>query len=176
MIVQDLFKNNMLYQNDDWDFSVFLPDYDCATWTLQYAFAKKDMEPFTIQSQAGTGSYFRFVVAAANTNKTPGLYVVTCSILDQTGKKTTLGQSQVTIRADLSLAENGDPRSPNRIAFDDVETALASGAGSDVQEYTVGGTVVKKNRAGLLALRAFYLGQVRQEAGVPAIGVIKYYL
>lgn len=177
MLTSDLFsKLKQLYQGDDWAFTVYLPDYDSSVYTLKFSFASKGIIPFTIQSQAGQGSTFTFSVSATETTSyIPGNYLVTASLLDGT-KKTTLGQNEVSILPDLTLVENGDPRHPYRIALDDCEIALASGAGSDVQEYTINGTTVKKNRAGLLALRAFYLSRVRQVTGVAAIRNINFYL
>lgn len=91
-------------------------------------------------------------------------------------QRITLGSTEITITPDPTLSSGGDPRSINRKALDDVEAALAAGAGSDVTEYTVAGTIIKKDRAGLLALRAYYLGQVRAEQGKPSIGTIFNYL
>ena len=170
MDIQSLFKYSFFYQGDSWDFFITLPDYDSSVYTLNYVFAKVNTPSFVVSSTVSTGTQFNFSVDSTVTSTyTPGLYYVSAYLTDGTGKKTTLGQSEILIKADISLAANGDPRTPNKIAFDDVEAALASGAGSDVIEYTVGGTTVKKNRQGLMDLRAFYLKRVRQEEGRLAI-------
>ena len=172
--INSIFSFPVLYVGDDLAFSINLYDYSPSIYTLNYTFAMRGETPFTITSTAGT---FDFTVANAVTALwTAGIYTVTAFLLDGTGKKTTLAQSEVTVRPDLSQVATGDPRSANRIALDDVEAALAAGAGSDVSEYTVAGTTVKKNRAGLMTLRAYFLKRVRAEQGINAIGTYKWTL
>ena len=177
MDINSLFKYKTFFQGDDWDFIITLPEFDATVYTLTYVFAKANVPSFSITSLPDNGSTFTFSVSNAVTSTyTPGLYYVSAILTDQAGKKQTAGQSEIQIKADISKAVNGDPRSQNKIALDEVEAALAAGAGSDVIEYTIGGRTVKKNRQGLLELRTFYLMRVRKEDGIPAIQNIYYNL
>lgn len=178
MDITKLFPVTQFYQGDDLSFNISLPDYDPSNYSITYLFRKLNTEPFTITSTpAVNGSFLMEVAATITADYTPGLYYVSAYFIETaTGKKTTAGQTEIQIKADISQLTNYDPRSSNKVALDAVEAALASGAGSDVIEYTIGGTTVKKDRKGLLALRAFYLQRVKAEDGKPAIGNILYNL
>ena len=167
MDLTKVFPFNRLYQGDSWKIETFLTDYDPAIYTLTYTFSKLGVTSFTISSTPGNGLFNFYVSHTVTTNYTPGLYYVTAKVIDSTGDIFTLGQAEIQVMADPATVT--DPRSPNRKALDDVEAALAAGAGSDLTEYTIGGTTVKKDRKGLLELRAFYLRRVRNEEGRPAI-------
>lgn len=174
MNIQDVFPVREFYQGDTIDLKLILTEFTSGTWQITYTFKKLGLEAFTVTSQTSPDGAFWFSVPAADTaDWTPGLYYVVATISDGT-KKFTLGQVEIQIKADLASVE--DPRSLNRKCLEDVEAALAAGAGSDVQEYTIGGTSVKKNRAGLLALRAHYLKRVRAEDGKASIGNVLYRL
>lgn len=177
MIISNIFPNKTFYQGDTWAFSVFLQNYDASLYTLNYQFAKINIIPFTISSTINPGNDFVFNVSSTLTaDYAPGIYTVSAKLTDSSNNKTTIGVTELEIKPDLSVIENGDPRSMNRKALDDIEDALALGAGSDVQEYTIAGSTYKKNRDGLLKLRAYYLVKVRKEMGISAIGVINYSL
>ena len=151
--------------------------YDSALWTCTYVFRIAGQPAFTVVSTpAGDGSFSILATATTTATRTPGRYTVTALLSDGSGNKYTAGQTEIEIKPDVSILANADPRSANRKALDDVDAALAAGAGSDVTEYTVAGTLIKKDRAGLLRLRAFYLLRVRAESGKPAIGNILYNL
>ena len=155
---------------------ISLYNYDSSLYTLSYNFKKLGADTITLVATSVSGSFTFSVTSATTATYTPGLYYVVASVVEtSSGNKTTLGQTEIQIRPDLSTF-NGDPRTAYKVALDDVEAALASGAGSDVQEYTVGGRTVKKNRTGLLELRNFYLQRVRVEDGKSTIGTISYYL
>jgi hypothetical protein len=147
--------------------------YDSTLWTCTYIFRILGSPSFSVASTpAGDGSFTVASPAATTATRLPGRYTVTALLTDGSGNKYTAGQAEIEIKPDVSILANSDPRSANRKALDDVEAALAAGAGSDVTEYTVAGTVIKKDRAGLLKLRSFYLLRVRAESGKPAIGTI----
>lgn len=176
MQLSKLFPITSLIQGDFWNFQVSLYNYDANLYTLTYTFKKMGSDTISMIAVNESGSFAFSVASATTSTYAPGLYYVVASIVEiATGNKTTLGQTELQIKPDLSTF-NGDPRSAYRIALDDVEAALAAGAGSDVQEYTVGGRTVKKNRLGLLELRNFYLQRVRVEAGKSTIGTIYYSL
>jgi hypothetical protein len=172
--ITKLFPVTQFYQGDDFSFNIYLPDYDSSLYSITYVFRKLNVDAFSITSTASLdGSFLMEVNATTTSDYIPGLYYVSAFLTETaTGKKTTVGQTEIQIKADISQLTNYDPRSQNKIALEAVEAALASGAGSDVIEYTIGGTIVKKDRKGLLALRAFYLTRVRAEAGKRAIGYI----
>lgn len=178
MDINKVFPKNTFFQGDTWKFNVSLLDYNATSWTLTYSFKKTDVDPFTITATMDTDGSFLFNVASTLTaDYIPGMYYVVAKITNVlTSEVYTVGRTEVQIKPDISLATNCDPRSTNKIALEAVEAALAAGAGSDVIEYTVGGTIVKKNRDGLLKLRAYYLAKVRQEDGKPAISNILYSL
>jgi hypothetical protein len=177
MDINDIIPARGWYQGDTISFPVILTDYDPTLWTLTYVLLGQGLPKTTFSSTPGADGTFLMAVAKTVTALwTPGTYYLTAYVTKVSdGTRVTLGQVEGTIWADLSVLA-GDPRSDNRKAFDDVEAALAAGAGSDVTEYTIAGTSMKKDRAGLLALRAFYLVRVRAEQGKPAIGNILYSL
>jgi hypothetical protein len=177
MDITKLFPNKIFYQGDSWEFSLNLSGYDSTLYTCSYVFKKAGSDTFSFSSTAGSDGSFAFSVASSVTaTYAPGLYYVVAYLTElATSKKFTAGNTEILIKPDL-LTFTGDPRSINRIALDDVEAALASGAGSDVSEYTIGSRTVKKNRAGLLELRNFYLLRVRAEMGISNLGQIFYNL
>ena len=176
MQLSKVFPIASLIQGDFWNFIVSLYNYDSSLYTLTYTFKKLGADTITINATSINGSFTFSVASATTAAYIPGLYYVVASIVETaTGNKTTLGQTEIQIKPDMSTF-NGDPRTPYKIALDDVEAALASGASSDVQEYTIGGRSVKKNRAGLIDLRNFYLARVRAEDGKSTIGNIYYNL
>lgn len=172
MDIRALFPFQVLVQGDSWEIPVRLTDYDSSVWTLSYVFRLAGKPATTLASTPGDDGAF---VISATTEQTaaitPGLYSV-AAILTSGTKRITAGATGIEVMPDLTSEDLADPRSLARRALDDVEAALAAGAGSDLVEYTVAGTVVKKDRAGLLALRAHYLQRVRTENGRPALGQI----
>lgn len=172
----DVFPFKSFYQGDTFDLNLNIQGYYSSEWTLTYTFRKAGQAAFQMVSTPVEDGLFSILVLPAVTSAyTPGLYIVTASLTDADSNKFTIDQQEIIIRPDVSLDSNSDPRTVARIALDDVNACLAAGAGSDMQEYTVGGTTIKKNREGLLALRAHYLKLVRAENGIPAIGSLKYY-
>ena len=165
-----------LGQGDTWDFYIYLDHYDPAVWTAKYIFQKACQENIEITSTPGEGQSFLFHVPAATTLAyPPGTYTVVAQISNGTDRYT-LGTAEIIITPDPATMSGGDPRSFYRRALDDCEKALAEGACSDVTEYTIAGTTVKKDRAGLLKLRSWYASNVRAEQGKPAIGKVLYSL
>lgn len=177
MDINDIFPVKGWFQGDTIATTVTLTDYDPTLWTLAYTFNRIGAAKITFISTPGAGGTFLMSVAKTVTALyAPGTYYLAATITKVSdGTRVTLGQVEGIIWPDPTTLA-GDPRSPNRIAFDSVEAALASGAGSDVVEYTIAGTQMKKDRAGLLALRAFYLVRVRAEQGKPALGNVLYSL
>lgn len=172
-----VWKANVLWQSDTWVWQVVLPAYDSEKYTLNYAFKRDGLPPFVITSVPNP-LYFDFSVPSSTTTTyAPGLYNVVAYLMEiATGNRTTLGNSQITIKPDLMLGGSADPRTHNQIMLDTVNDALDKSAGSDVIEYTVAGTTVKKSRKELLDLRAHYMKLVRREQGKPAVSAIYYSL
>lgn len=168
-----------LYQGDDWVFDVTMqdPDADYTGCTLTYTLKTGTNAPITIASTGLTNNIFSFSVPAVTTATFPaGKYYVSASLVNALGQKTTLDTTEISIRANLAALGTTDPRSLYQQALDDIEACLAQGAGSDVQEYTIGGSTTRLDRKGLLELRAFFLQRVRLENGQDAIGSIYFYL
>ncbi len=176
MDIDSVFPEKTWFQGDTISFRVVLTDYDAALWTLTYTLLRLGLPAISFASTPTTdGAFLMGVLASVTAAYAPGTYTLSAHLSNVAGERITLGQVEGIIWADLSTLV-GDPRSANRKAFDDVEAALAAGAGSDVTEYSIAGTQVKKDRAGLLALRAFYLVRVRSEQGKLALGNILYSL
>ena len=174
--IQRVFPSRTFFQGDTWSFRVILPNYDANDWTVTYTLRKQGQPAFTIvSSPAIDGTFLMEVQASVTATYAPGLYYAAATISDG-ATRTTLGQVELLVKADLATVPSADPRSANRKALEDVEAALMAGAGSDVVEYTIGGTTVKKDRPGLLALRSFYVLRVRAEDGKPALGNVLYSL
>lgn len=176
MLLNDVFPKKMFYQGDTFSVNVSLLDYNSGDWTLKYIFKKNGIEPITVDSVSNSDGTFTISIDSTVTASfASGLYYVTAKVI-KGAEVYTLGQTEIQVRADISQVSNYDPRSQNRIALDAIEQALVDGAGSDLVEYTIGGETYKKDRKGLLELRAFYLKRVRQEEGKSAIGSIEFYL
>ena len=176
MDINAVFPEKAWFQGDTISFRVVLTDYNSALWTLTYVLLRSGQAAFSFASvPAADGAFQMTVLAAVTAAYTPGTYTLTARLTDATGTRITLGKTEATIWADLSLLV-GDPRTTNRKALDDIEVALAFGAGSDVIEYNIAGTQVKKDRAGLLRLRAHYLLRVRAEQGRAGLANILYAL
>ena len=174
-----LFKQNIFQISDDWNWSIYIENLNLDTtgYTLTYVFKKQGINPIIVVSSSVSGNVFTFSVSNAITSLyKPGTYITTAFLTDNNGIKTTLGYSEAIFKADLSAEGVNDPRSHNRKALADVEKCLAEGAGSDVSDYTIGGSTVKLDRKGLLELRAFYLHRVRLEDGKPAVGTVLFNL
>jgi hypothetical protein len=160
----NLWQNLSLVQGDDWIFEVDLSK-SAADYTLTYVWALAGQPAFSMVSTAD-GESFSFNVPAASTAVLlPGSYRVQAVLTElATGTKQTLGIREGKVSP--NLAEAVDPRSPNRIALDAVEGALASAApGAHLVEYIVGGKTFKKRIADLLQMRAYYLQRCRVEDG-----------
>lgn len=176
MDINAVFPQKTWIQGDTISFRVVLTDYNSTLWTLTYTLLRLGHAAITFMSTpSGDGAFLMSVLASDTAKYAPGTYTLSAHLSNVAGERITLGKVEGTIWADHSTLL-GDPRSANRKAFDEVEAALAAGAGSDVTEYNIAGTQVKKDRAGLLALRAFYLVRVRAEQGKPALGNILYNL
>jgi hypothetical protein len=182
MNIKELFRIDVLYQSDDWAFNVRLFDFDSSVNTLTYVFKIAGTAPFSLVSTPnGDGTFAFNVPAATTTTYLPGMYYVSAVLYGPNGPNgemitATLGQTEILIKANLSLEGTNDPRSNNKIALDQIEAALLASAGSNVVEYSTGGTTVKKDREWLLKQRAYYLHRVQMENGKPGIGIKKFYL
>lgn len=174
MDINYVFPARSWFQGDSISFSLRLKGFVPSEWVVTYTFKRAGAPSFSFSSTPAIDGTFLMEVSATDTaHWTPGNYYLVATISDGT-RRFTLGQIEAQVKPDLSIVT--DPRSANRKAFDDVEAALAAGAGSDVVEYTIAGTTVKKDRPGLLALRAHYLARVRAEDGKPALGNVLYSL
>jgi len=174
-----VFKNNVYQAGDDWLFYINVDSFslDTTGYTLSYVFKKQGLAPIIITSSSVAGNIFTFSIPAATTTAyKAGLYTISAFLTSPLGIKTTLGYSEALIKADLTAEGVNDPRSPNKKALHDIEKCLADGAGSDVQEYTIGSTTMRLDRKGLLDLRAFYMQRVRMEDGKPSIGSVYFNL
>jgi hypothetical protein len=182
MNIRELFGFDTLYQSDDWVFNIRLFDYDSSVNTLTYTFKIAGAAPFSLVSgPSGDGTFAFYIPAATTDTYLPGLYYVSAVLNGPNGPSgevitTTLGQTQTQIKANLTLEGTNDPRTSNRIALDQIEAALLASAGSNVVEYSTGGTTIKKDRDWLLKQRAFYLHRVQMENGKPGLGTMKFYL
>lgn len=179
MDINKLFPQKTFFQSDTWTLNLYLADYSASDYVITYYFKKPNQTGFSISTTIDptNGSFLFSVPSSVTATYQPGTYYLTAKATDALGNVVTLGQTEVTIKADLSLG-NVDPRSPNRIALDAIETNLALSAATDggLIEYTINGTVVKTDKAGLMRLRDFYLARVRKEDGKSAIGNIFYNL
>jgi hypothetical protein len=174
--IEKVFALPELTQGDDCVFSIRLGELSAADYTLSYVFKRNGLASFTITSTNNTGEFLFSVICAVTSTYTPGNYYVAAYLIDGTGLKTTIGQSELCIKPNLASDGLLDPRSHYKQMFDDVEEALMAGAGSDVVEYSIAGTTMRMNRESLLKLRAFTLQRVKMEMGISAIGTINFYL
>ena len=176
MDINAVFPERAWFQGDTISFRIVLTEYDPSVWTITYTLLAMGQDPISFSSvPSDDGAHLMEVDATTTAGWAPGTYYLAATASNALGMRHTLGRVEGTIRPDLSTLTT-DPRTPNKIALDDVEAALAAGAGSDVVEYTIAGTAVKKDRMQLLELRAFYLHRVRAEQGKSAIGSILYNL
>lgn len=114
------------------------------------------------------GSAHSFTVAAAESASfTAGLYWY--SLRATKGADVVeVEKGQVTILADLSVAEDGfDGRTENEKALDSIKAVLAKRATQDQQKYTINNRELWRTPiADLLKLRGFYAAAVRREKAI----------
>ena len=162
----DLWHHLHLTQGDDWIFTVKDLHQPPGSFDLTYQWARAGVTSFSLTATSDDAGDYSFNVPAATTTAyTPGAYRVAAILTDTaTGTRHTLGIQEGLLLPNLATV--ADPRSPNRIALDAVEAALAGAApGAHICEYQVGGKIFKRKIEELVRMRAYYLQRTRIEDG-----------
>ena len=169
-----------LHQSDTWNFIVnlpeYLPNYFTLTYVIKPALSGASLSFSSIPWPDNT-NYHQILVANTLTATYPaGPYSAQCFAVETaTGYRTTLGQTELRVLADLALiSATADTRSKNEITLDAINTALAADLTNTIVEYSVGGRTFKKNRTELLKLRHIYEFAVRKEKHLPEGNIIRY--
>jgi hypothetical protein len=134
---------SQLIAGDDWSWTLGLPDYPAAQYTLKYFLrgpANGDSLDLTA-STAPNGSDFLLTATADQTkNLGSGTYGWQQCILDGDGKRTELGRGQVQILADIaSQTAPYDARSFVKKTLDAIQAVIQGTAGRVEKQYMVAG-------------------------------------
>ena len=179
MDVSTIIPITQLVQGDTWNITVNLTGsgYTASAYVLTYWFKKVGVAKFSVVSTANPdGSFLMYATAATTETYTPGDYSVIATITNiADAERYTLCTTTVTITPDLASSSLAfDPRSPNKIILDQIDTALAACLTDATVEYTIGGRTVKMNKTELLKLRTYYAAVVRKESGIQQGNIIRY--
>jgi len=135
-----------LRAGDSAKWSESLPDYPAsAGWSLKQRLLWSSGSGITLNGIA-QGDAFEFTVTMADSQNWTAGKATLVQWVEKGVEKITLGQKEVTILPDLSVAVNHDGRSRNRKALDDAEAALANYVASGqlhVAEYEIAGRRMK---------------------------------
>ena len=151
--------------------------YTATQYTLKYVFKKVGVNPMIVTSAANPDGSFLMLVSSSTTGTyTAGNYSVVATMTNNsTSERYTVAQTEIQIIPDYSTSiTTFDPRSPNQIILDEIDTALTSALSDTITEYTIGGRTVRKNKTELLKLRQYYAAKVRTENGQQQGNIIRY--
>lgn len=135
-----------LRAGDSVKWSESLPDYPAsAGWVLKQRLLWSSGSGVTLAGVA-QGDDFDFTVATTDSKDWKEGKATLVQWVEKGSEKITLGQKEVTILPDLSVAVSHDGRSQSRKALDDAEAALANYMASGqlhVAEYEIAGRRMK---------------------------------
>ena len=160
-----------LQQSDTWSIILCPAGYSPQSYTISYVIVKASggtPQTFVSAPLPSDPSQHQILIPSTTTTSfVPGEYSIQVYAIEiATGNKTTLGNTQVRVLPDLSLAANVNTKTLNEQTLDAINIALSQNLTSTTVEYTVAGRAFKENRTELIKIRNYYVNLVRKEKGL----------
>lgn len=144
-------------------FQLSLPDYSAADgWVINFKGQNKD-NTFEFSSTASGSNHLINVTAAVTAGWLAGDYLLEAEVV-KAAETYTVANIWITVDANLSGPDTGDPRSQARRTLDNINAVLESRATHDVLKSAIEGTVIERmSIAELLMLKDRYEAIVARE-------------
>lgn len=158
---------------DSASWSESLPDYPAsAGWSLKYRLIYPAGTAVTFDATPASDDY-AIALTSANTAAWTAGKATLISWVEKAADKKTIGQKDVTVLPDLTIAATHDGRTGNKKALDAAEAALAAyltGGKAMVAEYEIDGRRMKfRDSNQILELIAYYKPLVARENAALAL-------
>lgn len=144
-------------------FQLSLPDYSAADgWVINFKGQNKD-NTFEFSSTASGSNHLINVTAAVTAGWLAGDYLLEAEVV-KAAETYPVADLWITVDANLSGPDTGDPRSTSQIALDNALASLARLTGTTINESDVEGTRIRRKMTeDAIAGVRFWENEVRKE-------------